>query len=254
MTWNSFFAICFGLSVGVLASAEGAVILGNAGDATWSVPRVNGTTYDAGTSGTGPVVLQNGSTVDNVLQVGGTSANSAIATAIIPFVLPTLNPGEIFTAVSFGIGQSSASNAQQFDLYGLARRASATVLASDYYRGPSGGDTTDATLIQSAFISTTDIFVANAVTSTNAAGGTALADYLNAQYASGAGAGQVVFLRMNVTENYTATNTRLSPHSVEAANSTLRPVINYTAAIPEPATLGFLTLCAAGVLLPRRRR
>ncbi len=155
---------------------------------------------------------------------------------------------------SFGIGQSSASNAQQFDLYGLARRASATVLASDYYRGPSGGDTTDATLIQSAFISTTDIFVANAVTSTNAAGGTALADYLNAQYASGAGAGQVVFLRMNVTDAYTTTNTRLSPHSVEAATSTLRPVINYTAAIPEPAAMGFLTLCAAGALLPRRRR
>lgn len=234
----------------LLCSVEGAVILGNAGDATYSVHRGRGADYDGGTQGT---VQVNGITTDAVLQVGqvGTNLTAAIGTAIIPFVLPTLNPGETFSSVSFSIGQTSASNAQQYDLYGLGRRDSVAVSPTDYYRGATGRDLTDATLIQASFISTTDVFAINGITSTNAAGNTALADYLNLQYASGAGIGGTVFLRLNVTDTYSFGDTRLNPAAVENATASLRPMIHYTA-VPEPTSPGFLMLAAAGALIPRK--
>lgn len=258
MSFNpSVLALVSAFGVSPLTSAQAAVLLGNAADATYSVPRalqsVIVTTYDAGTSGTASVVLQNASTTDNVLQTGATSANSAIATAIIPFVLPTLNAGESFADATFSIGQSSASNAQQFDLYGLGSRATSAVVPSDYYRGLTGGDTTDATLIQGAFVSTSDTFAAGGITTTNAAGNLNLAAWLNSQYAMGAGAGQTVFLRMNVTETYSTANTRLSPHAVESATASLRPQITY-AVVPEPASLTLALLGLTGALARRRSR
>jgi hypothetical protein len=237
--------------VASVSNTNAVTLAADGADATWSLNRSISslvvTTYDAGTSGTSGVVLQNATAADPGLQIGGTSSNAAIATAIIPFVLPTLAPGQSFANASFSLLSNSSSNAQQIDLYGLGVRASATVQASDYYRGTTGGDTTDALLLQGAFISTTDTFTASFRT-TSAAGGINLTAYLNAQYAAG-GAGQAVFLRTNVTDTFTTANTRLDATSQNgtAAN---RPFITYDI-IPEPSVA---LLSAIGVLALLRRR
>lgn len=230
------------------ASVNAATLVANAADATWSLPR-GAATYDAGVSGITNIVLQNNATTDTTLQVGGTSANTSIATAIIPFQIPTLAPGQTFANVIFSLGQSSASNGQQVDLYGLGARGTAAVAALDYYRGTTGGDTTDATLLQAAFVGTGDIFAANAVTSSSLAGSLALTTFLNSQHALGA-AGQYVFLRLNVTDAFTTTNTRISPTASEFATATSRPTLTYNV-VPEPASA---ILGIVGILGFLRRR
>src|SRR5207237_216639 len=75
------------------------------------------------------------------------------------------------------------------DLYGLAARASPTVLQSDFFIGPSDGT---ATLIQDNIL--TSATAANA--STDATGDANLLSFLNTQYAAGA-SGKYVFLRFS---------------------------------------------------------
>lgn len=105
--------------------------------------------------------------------------------AVLVFQLPNLgavsNP---FTLALFRLNLSSKTGTPpNADLYGLGRRVGATVLASDYYGQTTPVDPSDATLIQN-----------NILTSSTA---TALTNYLNTQYANGAGAGQYVFLRLS---------------------------------------------------------
>lgn len=89
---------------------------------------------------------------------------------------------------------SKSSTLKNNDLYGLGRRASATVLGTDHYGRTAVNDPTDATVIQENIL--VDATATGPVT-TSPTGGTSLRNYLNAQYAGGAGAGQFVFLRVN---------------------------------------------------------
>lgn len=122
---------------------------------------------------------------------------------------------------------SKNTDLKNSDLYGLGRRAAPDVLATDYYGRTAANDPTDATKIQATILG--NLSVPGPLT-TSATGGTNLRNYLNAQYAGGAGAGQYVFLRIN---------SAAAPTSVSRATLTMteggaagppdtRPQINFT--------------------------
>ena len=136
--------------------------------------------------------------VSAVLGSGGSSpyVDSCV---VYVFQLPALgviaNP---FTETSLTFNYAGKDGTlKRCDLYGLGRRASSTVVASDYYGSNTALDTTDATRLQTGIVTDTLPF---GLISTSVSGSTALLNYLNAQYASGAGAGQYVFLRLNTGE------------------------------------------------------
>lgn len=112
------------------------------------------------------------------------------------------------------------------DLYGLGRRPSSAVLAGDYYGETATVDPTDATLLQNNILTASS---ANGVISSSSTGSTALRNFLNAQYASGAGAGQFVFLRLSSDSPATSAN-RYTLTSADGGNSgapDTRPQILY---------------------------
>jgi hypothetical protein len=130
------------------------------------------------------------------LLTGGSGSPALDRASVFVFQLPDFgavaNP---FTSATLRLNLTAiTSTPPNVDLYGLGRRASATVLASDYYGETSTVDPTDAAFLQNnLLVQTTPVgFV-----STNSTGSTALTNYLNTQYAGGAGAGQYVFLRLS---------------------------------------------------------
>jgi hypothetical protein len=181
---------------------------------------------------------------------GGESWYDAI---VIPFQLPQLgNVADPFTAANFRIVGSGGENGFAYyglDLYGLGRRDSSEVLGGDFYLGTN--DSTDATILQETFRYIGDNGGANGtVYQTNTAADTNLVNYLNDQYAGGAGAGDYVFLRLNVR----GTNIfykYFNFHSADAQIEANRPVIEYTA-VPEPAAASIVALGIAA--MSRRRR
>ena len=124
---------------------------------------------------------------------GGSGSPALDRSAVYVFQLPNLGAvADPFTTAKFQFNLSSKSGSvPNVDLYGLGRRASATVLASDYYGETTTVDPTDATLIQN------NILTSAIATGVRSSSSTALINYLNAQYAAGAGAGQYVFLRFS---------------------------------------------------------
>jgi autotransporter-associated beta strand protein len=152
--------------------------------------------------------------------------------SVLVFKLPNFgavaNP---FTSSSLRFNLSSKTGTPpNIDLYGLGRRVSSTVLASDYYGATSTADPTDATLIQSnILISTT----ANGPVYTSSTGATALKNYLNTQYASGAGAGQFVFIRLSSdAASTTAKSYTITP--ANAANNGPRIIYNIPSGFTRP--------------------
>jgi hypothetical protein len=168
------------------------------------------------TSGTIPVLAADGhlgSTTLTNLDGSGTGISTTAGTvtfgnpsstlttmrnAIYIFQLPNLgmrpNP---FTTASFSATLTANGNtfgSFGLDLYGLPARSATTILADDYFTG--GNDTTGASKL-------VDNFVAWANDSTRPSTGLKttsnvnLVNYLNAQYNSGAGIGQYVFLRLS---------------------------------------------------------
>ncbi len=162
------------------------------------------------------------------LLAGGTASPVADRAAVYVFPLPDFgavtNP---FTTAKFQFHLlSKTGTPPNVDLYGLGRRSSSTVLASDYYGETTTADPTDATLLQNNILISAN---ASGVRSTSTTGGTALINYLNAQYASGAGAGQYVFLRFNTKTAATGANRyALTPaDSGTAGSQDTRPQIIY---------------------------
>ena len=170
---------------------------------------------------------------------------------VIPFQLPDFgavtNP---FLSASFSCNISSYTGTPvgNTDLYGLGRRASATVLTNDYWAGTSAVDPTDATFLQG------NLLLAPPATGIVASSVAALANYLNAQYAGGAGAGQFVFLRLS-TDTAQSGVDRWVITSAEggAANTNNWPQINYTL-LPTNAPVDTLRVetraDGAGVVVP----
>ncbi len=120
------------------------------------------------------------------------------------------------------------------DLYGLGRRSSPTVRVSDFYSQTEVADPSDATRLQQSILTNNTPL---GLVSTSAGGSTNLVNYLNEQYANGAGIDQYVFLRLNTrapkSELNFATLT-MSEGGVMSPQDT-RPQITYQALSPAPS-------------------
>ncbi len=135
------------------------------------------------------------SSSNTTLVAGSTGSPLPGSSPVLVFQLPNFgavsNP---FSSASLRVlVASKTSTPPNVDLYGLGRRASATVLATDYYGQTTTVDPSDATLLQNDFLTSSS---ANGPIYTNSSG-TSLRNYLNTQYANGAGAGQYVFIRLS---------------------------------------------------------
>ena len=172
-------------------------------------------------------------------------------TIVLPFLLPSLgataNP---FTSASFSITQDGSINtfsSINIDLYGLGVRATSTIVGSDFYAG--AGDSTDATLLVQNFIQS-DSGSPNTTGTIYTSSAVPITDYLNAAYASGAGAGQYAFIRLNVNSlpgDFFKTIGFLSGDAGTGA-----PSLTFTA-VPEPS-LFVLAVPGLVALLGVRRR
>lgn len=143
-----------------------------------AIEKLTSTTVDVGARGTTPYVER---------------------CTVYVFQLPNLgavaNP---FTSASFSYNFISKNTTiRGHDLYGLGRRASPTVLTSDFYSQTATADPSDATRLQQTIMNNTTPV---GLVSTTAGGGANLLTYLNTQYANGAGAGNYVFLRINTRD------------------------------------------------------
>ena len=170
----------------------------------------------------------------------GASGSSPVMdrSSVLVFKLPSLGAVTApFTTAILRFNLASVTGTPpSVDLYGLGRRASATVLIDDYYGKTTTVDPTDATKLQD------NILIPSSATgpiSTNLSGGTALCDYLNTQYAGGAGADQYVFLRLSTDSETTsvARYTITAADSGSAGPPDTRPQIIYNEApvlVPRP--------------------
>lgn len=130
-----------------------------------------------------------------LLGTGGSSPRVDRCTVYV-FQLPDLGPVEApFASASIAFEYSAKNGTlQPCHLFGLGRRSVPTVLGSDYHGKTAIPDGTNATLIQQDILTDTTGF---GLIRSSQEGQNALRDYLNAQYASGAGVGEYVFLRLN---------------------------------------------------------
>lgn len=120
------------------------------------------------------------------------------------------------------------------DLYGLSRRSSPQIQPDDFYSQTATADASDATRLQQSIL--TDSTPLGLVT-TGTGGDANLVNYLNAQYAGGAGAGDYVFLRINTRAPKSGVNfatLTMSEGGVVGAEDT-RPRITYRAVNPAPS-------------------
>jgi hypothetical protein len=200
------------------------------------VTTVNTLFGDAGDASVYDNATVDSTSATTVLGAGGSSPNYVDRCTIYVFQLPNLgsvaNP---FITASFTFNYVSKQNTlKNNDLYGLGVRAAATVLGTDYYGQTATDDPTDATRLQ------TDILVDSSPTgpiTTSAGGSAALASYLNAQYAGGAGVGKYVFLRLNDTgvKSGIARATLTMSEGAVAGPPDTRPQINFTIVAPNTA-------------------
>lgn len=173
-----------------------------------------------------------------VLGSGGSSPFTDRNTVYV-FQLPDLgavaNP---FTNASFAFNYvSKEGTVPSCDLYGLGRRDAAAVLAGDYYGQTPTADTSDATRLQTGIL--TNATPLGSV-GTSASGNAALLNYLNAQYASGAGIGKFVFLRLSSTVPKSGVNratVTMSEGGVSNLTTDTRPRIAY-ATVSDPGIGG----------------
>ncbi len=154
------------------------------------------------------------------------------------FQLPNLgmvaNP---FTEASFTFNYvEKTGTLRGNDLYGLGRRTAPTVLTTDFYSQSPTADPTDATRLQQTILSNS---TPTGPVSTSAGGNANLVNYLNAQYAGGAGAGQYVFLRINTrdTKSGVSSATLTMSEGGAAGPPDTRPRLTYQAMGDSPPVL-----------------
>jgi hypothetical protein len=123
----------------------------------------------------------------------GGSAYSPVYAFLLPDVGAVANP---FTTATFTVGLSTATSTfggNNVDVYGLTARTASIILAGDAYCGAN--DTTGATKLHDNWV---NLNVSPApATGLRTVSNAALVAYLNTQYASGAGAGKYVFIRLS---------------------------------------------------------
>jgi hypothetical protein len=202
-------------------------------------------------------------TTDFQGRVGEFFAPDAI-TLMLPFLLPTLPTGETIDTAHLRLQLFDRGNTGTLgnaDLYGLGVRSAATVLTTDYYTG-STPDLTDATLIQSSFLTPASPLRTDPNTgpfiNTSTNGDISLVSYLNTAYAGGTNAGKFVFLRVSYAVDQPTPNGNnfYSLLTDDAGGSNEKPLLTFTTSlvsVPEPSTWVFL-ISGTGLLMAYRRR
>ena len=168
-------------------------------------------------------------------------SNPSNVAAIFAFQLPDVgainNPFTIanFTFNFDGADANSAAPTYNADLYGFNRRSDLVILEDfDFFVGPVGPGA-NAALLQEDVLTPM---------STPGSQSVSIVDYLNAQYANGAGAGQFVLLRLSPDFNpdtlSTAGRDGFLVASADATNPSLRPRIEFS--LDAPVLLGDVNL------------
>jgi hypothetical protein len=177
---------------------------------------------------------------------------------VMPFQLPTLAAGEVFTSADLRTqlyDRGNPGNLANADLYGIRVSPSVSLLSTDYYQGPSDAG---STLIQQNFLTPTSPLRTDANTGPfiqpTPTGDTALVSFLNTAYAGGANAGDYVFLRVSYDDaTIPAGNSFYALLTANAGGSNEPPLLTYTsAAVPEPTSIVVLAMGTLALL--RRRR
>ncbi|MDW3211998.1 MAG: T9SS type A sorting domain-containing protein [Reichenbachiella sp.] len=157
-----------------------------------------------------PEILTGGSYVD---------ADAVDHAAVMPFEIPAIPDGMVIATATLELttNQVPAWMPHSNDLTALPYRDAATVLGTDHYSGPYGGDPS-AYPIQEDFITPT---TAVGLTNTSEKGNEAIVQYLNEQLAAGAEAGDFVFFRLNADQETKLTDwARVDINSHESSSNT----------------------------------
>ena len=165
---------------------------------------------------------------------------------VLVFQLPDLGSvAAPFASASFSLNYASnhlsTPPTANVDLYGLGMRATATVLGGDYHGETNIPDPSDAVLLQNGFLHTAMVSedTGYGVKTTSIEGNAALANYLNAQYATAEGRLKYVFLRLS-SDAAMPLNVRYVITSGNGANNAedqeIWPQIGFSAVIPYPDT------------------
>lgn len=150
------------------------------------------------------IAFNGGTPVLQDANIGGANVGDAEGGTnyVIPFRLPALPMGG-FTAANLRIRviatAGAGTNPINGDLYGLPFRAAANVMAGDVvqtsmFHADTAVDTAATLLVDNFLTGTTGTGVN---VETDAAGDTAIINYLNAQVTAGAVAGDIVYLRLS---------------------------------------------------------
>ncbi|MBX3740878.1 MAG: PEP-CTERM sorting domain-containing protein [Akkermansiaceae bacterium] len=189
-------------------------------------------------------------------RVGSAATDGNGRNMLVSFQLPDFgavaNP---FTSASLGLyldGKSGTPFSFNVDLYGLAAQGTSALPTGAYYEGATVDSSPGVSLIQQDFAITTTSN-GSSVTTSAIVGNVNLLNYLNAQYAGGAGALQYVVFRLNPDVGNPGTAAiGYNFGSAQNPGSAGLPSLTYEA-IPESAT-GALLLVSGGFVIVRRRR
>ncbi len=165
-----------------------------------------------------------------LLGTGGSNPNYVDRCTVYVFKLPDLgHSANPFQNSSFSFHYAaSQGNLNDNDLYGLRDSASPDVLGSDYYGRSAMPDPSAASRLQANILNN---ITSIGLVETSASGNSALAAFLNNVYASGAGIGRYVFLRLNTAESKIGINrATLTMSEGAAGDPSIRPRIRFSAA------------------------
>lgn len=184
---------------------------------------------------------------------GGLAPNPLERAAVFVFQLPDIDAA-LITGASFSfdlVGRVGSGWSFDFDLYALSARASADVLASDFYAG-AADQRSGVFLIQDDIAGSTTP-IGRVVTGNSA--DSSLTSFIQDQLNNGK-AGQYIFLRLNA-DVAGLTSGGINVASADNADAALRPVL-VLQTIPESGTttlmIGAASIAFAATRYLRRRK
>lgn len=182
-----------------------------------------------------------------------TGASGTTVSAIFPFALPALAPGETITSATLRLttfAQTTNLPVANADLYGLPYHAAPMASdAANYYSGPND-PTPGVTKLEDDFLTPADVD-GNEVPFDSVD----IASFVQSLYTAGAQPGDFALFRLSYDQPVdTAVHNRYQIWASGATDSAQLPTLSITTtSVPEPASLSLLAL-GATTLLARRRR
>ena len=170
---------------------------------------------------------------------------------IVQFALPDLAGGTISSANLLASLNAPTWQAWgNVDVYGVRYSSAVAVALTDY--APFSDAAGNGTKIMDNFYVSGSGTAAYVDLNTDATADTALATWLTDQYTAGAVAGDYVFLRFQPDSMDAVTSHAVAFATANTAGETT-PVLTIETVIPEPATLGLVSVFAGAILFIRRR-